>query len=225
MLFATFSLARHYDFLQPEGFPSLRLLDGGAFKPGQDVPVLFTTYGQVRIAEFQWGLVPSWGKNGTLGLSRTFAAAESIFQRPSFEKAIRRQRCVVPADRLHCAFMSPLGWESQELAAPNDGVFFMAGIYDQWLSASGEWVSSFALITHRSTPDLQYIAQEIPLILPEHQLGAWLNPETRLESIARLLAKPAHTLKPAPEPENIPVRPVAVLEKSSFSQQNPNQAA
>jgi putative SOS response-associated peptidase YedK len=55
-----------------------------------------------RIQSFMWGLVPSWVKTSKDAMeicSNTLnARSDTVFTKPSFRSAIRKHRCLVPAD-------------------------------------------------------------------------------------------------------------------------------
>lgn len=47
---------------------------------------------------FQWGLIPSWAKDPSIGPRLINARAESLAERPAFKNALARRRCLIPAD-------------------------------------------------------------------------------------------------------------------------------
>src|SRR5436853_2828629 len=66
--------------------------------PTQPVPIVRMAEGMRSFALVRWGLIPPWVKD-----PRTFsllinARGESLGDKPAFRNAIRRRRCLVPAD-------------------------------------------------------------------------------------------------------------------------------
>src|SRR5881227_1407258 len=66
--------------------------------PTQPVPIVRLMEGNRRFALVRWGLLPAWVKE-----PRTFsllinARGESINDKPAFRLAMRRRRCLFPAD-------------------------------------------------------------------------------------------------------------------------------
>ena len=51
-----------------------------------------------RPALLRWGLVPSWAKEAKIGNRMINARSETAADKPSFRSAIRRRRCLIPAD-------------------------------------------------------------------------------------------------------------------------------
>ena len=46
---------------------------------------------------FQWGLVPSWAKDVSIGAKTINARAETVSEKPAFRAVFRRRRCLIPA--------------------------------------------------------------------------------------------------------------------------------
>src|SRR5215813_8768089 len=66
--------------------------------PTQPIPIVRVVEGKRQFALVRWGLIPPWVKD-----PRTFsllinARAESVNDKPAFRNAMRRRRCLVPAD-------------------------------------------------------------------------------------------------------------------------------
>ena len=53
---------------------------------------------QRRIALMRWGLVPSWAKDERIGLNTINARAEEAAAKPAFREALKKRRCLIPAD-------------------------------------------------------------------------------------------------------------------------------
>ncbi|MFQ3586757.1 MAG: SOS response-associated peptidase [Fimbriimonadaceae bacterium] len=63
----------------------------------------------VRVARlFQWGLVPSWAKDRTIGARLINARSETVSEKPAFRGAFRYRRCLIPADGYY-------EWRSEEV--------------------------------------------------------------------------------------------------------------
>src|SRR5258707_4396528 len=66
--------------------------------PTQPIPVVIVENGIRHFRLMRWGLLPAWLKdprNFTLLIN---ARAETIREKPAFKNAIRRRRCLIPAD-------------------------------------------------------------------------------------------------------------------------------
>src|ERR1044071_3885273 len=65
--------------------------------PSQPIAVIANN-GHHKIEYFQWGLVPSWAKDLSIGNRMINARAETLAEKSSFRTAYRRRRCLVLAD-------------------------------------------------------------------------------------------------------------------------------
>jgi putative SOS response-associated peptidase YedK len=68
--------------------------------PTQEVPaVLAGTGGEGRRLEMlRWGLIPSWADDPGIGARMINARSETVAEKPSFRRAFKERRCLIPAD-------------------------------------------------------------------------------------------------------------------------------
>src|SRR3982751_5040237 len=65
--------------------------------PTQQVPVVrLGGAGDRRLDLLRWGLLPGWAKD--VGDGFINARAETAAEKPAFRQALRRRRCLIPAD-------------------------------------------------------------------------------------------------------------------------------
>jgi putative SOS response-associated peptidase YedK len=70
------------------------LADNANVSPGQHVPVVLTDH---ELALAQWGLVPAWAHAPKSSYTTINARAETVADKPTFRRACRFGRCLVPA--------------------------------------------------------------------------------------------------------------------------------
>ncbi|MHA1545853.1 MAG: SOS response-associated peptidase [Alphaproteobacteria bacterium] len=143
--------------------------------PTQAIPIIRADGPLRQFALVRWGLVPSWFKEmGAKPLIN--ARAETVVEKPSFRAAMRRRRCLIPADGFY-------EWERQAsgpaqpyfIRQKTGGLFAMAGIWEHWLDSAGNELETAAIITTAANAVLQPFHHRMPcLIAPEHY-GAWLD--------------------------------------------------
>ncbi len=63
--------------------------------PSQSVLTIVRRAGEREAAFLQWGLIPSWSKDGKGFIN---ARSETIEDKPSFGESFQRRRCLIPAD-------------------------------------------------------------------------------------------------------------------------------
>jgi putative SOS response-associated peptidase YedK len=153
--------------------------------PTQDAPII-TCEDSNHIQLFKFGMVPSGSKKQELIIN---AQTKGIIIKPEFRKLIRSRRCLIIAS----AFI--VGANDSGLDNPylvylqnKKRPFAMAGIYDTWLNPEGEKVNGFAIITTTANELLLQIGNpRMPVILHESNERTWINKESPLNSITRLL--------------------------------------
>lgn len=67
-------------------------------EPSQMVAAVISAHGQYRLGFLKWGLIPSWAKDPKIGHKMINARSETVFQKPGFREAVKRRRCLIPAD-------------------------------------------------------------------------------------------------------------------------------
>ena len=162
-----------------EAFATPPLLDEPArfnIAPSQDILIVRAgDDGRRQWAKVRWGLIPSWAKDPAIGHRLINARAETVAEKPSFRAAVRRRRCLVPADGYYEWAAMKTGKRPYHLALPGRRVFAIAGLWEQWKSPKGTAVVSATLITTAANQFLMPIHDRMPAILPADRYGLWLE--------------------------------------------------
>ena len=66
--------------------------------PTMAVPVAVTYEGVRQLVQMRWGFTPTWYKTLNGGPILINARAETIVEKPAFRSAVRKRRCLIPAD-------------------------------------------------------------------------------------------------------------------------------
>ena len=66
--------------------------------PTQPIPVVIVENGVRHFRLMRWGLLPAWVKDPRKFSLLINARAETVQEKPAFKNAIRRRRCLIPAD-------------------------------------------------------------------------------------------------------------------------------
>jgi len=81
-------------------------------------PVAIVRDGVARSVElFQWGLVPSWAKDVSIGYKMINARSETIAEKPSFRTPFAHRRCLILADGFY-------EWSQADVAASGKTPYF-----------------------------------------------------------------------------------------------------
>lgn len=158
--------------------------------PTQLLPVI-TSERPRRLQLFRWGLIPSWSKEVNK-IPLINAKSETIEGKPSFNKAFKSRRCLVPADGfyewVHAGRKLPYRFTLKD-----ESLFAFAGIWDCWRNQSGETVNSFAILTTEANEVMQDVHDRMPVILEKPHFESWLGNTD--ESQLKPLLKPIESAK------------------------------
>jgi putative SOS response-associated peptidase YedK len=151
--------------------------------PSQSVLAIFQRAAEREAAFLQWGLIPSWSKEGKGFIN---ARAETIEAKPSFGESFQRRRCLIPADGFY-------EWQRLgEIAQPyffqmkDELPFAFAGIWDEW-QGDGTSIASCAIITTTANELLASIHDRMPVILRSRSYDAWLDGDNEAAKLRNLL--------------------------------------
>jgi putative SOS response-associated peptidase YedK len=159
--------------------------------PSQLVPVLLAE-GGVHMALFQWGLIPHWAKDPSVGNRMINARGETITEKPSFRRPFMKRRCLVLADGF-------FEWHEKEkgraktpyyIRLKSRKPFTFAGVWSSWTSPSGVDVLTCTIITGEANELIAKIHQRMPVIVPPGMREVWLDPENQDTESLRALLKP-----------------------------------
>jgi putative SOS response-associated peptidase YedK len=158
--------------------------------PGEAVLVVRLREG-ARHAEFiQWGLVPSWASDPSIGARLANARSDSAFEKPSFRDAIRLRRCLIPADLFYEWQAIPGQRKKQPYAVRlrSEEPFALGGIWEFWRpKAGGEGFASCAILTTAPNTLMSPIHDRMPVIVPPERFRAWLDPRTPSPAIVDIM--------------------------------------
>lgn len=139
-----------------------------------------------ELATASWGLIGSWHKDvASARASQSHAInarSESVFDKPTFREAVRKRRCLVPADGYY-EWATALGpYRPKQpfyVSSPDGHSLSFAGIWNEWVSPKGLLIESVAIITCDSVGELAEIHSRMPVILPKNRWEFWLDPSVQ----------------------------------------------
>jgi putative SOS response-associated peptidase YedK len=164
--------------------------------PSQPVAVI-PNDGNNKLEFYNWGLIPSWAKDPSIGDRMINARSETLVDKPSFRNAFRRRRCLILADGFFEWQQSSDGKGKipMYIQLESHDPFAFAGLWEIWNSTDGSEIRSCTIITTRPNEFMSSIHNRMPVILPEDQYGLWLTPGEMDPEILLPLLQP-YTAKP-----------------------------
>ena len=132
-----------FNYLERPDFPPRQYVT-----PGGPMAIVRQNHSGRHFGLVRWGFVPSWAKEVQPGKPLINARSETILEKPSFRNAIRRRRCLIPADGFY-------EWEGDVpgkkrpyfIHRPDHGLMAFAGIWEHWLGPDGSELETAAIIT------------------------------------------------------------------------------
>lgn len=126
----------------------------------------------------RWGLIPSWAKDASVGAKTINAMAESAAEKPAFREALRRRRCLVPADGFYeWQKLSTKEKQPFNFGMADDSLFAFAGLWESWRDpAGGRNVNSFTILTTTANTVVAGVHDRMPVILRPEDYELWLDP-------------------------------------------------
>lgn len=133
--------------------------------------------GQRFLRAMRWGLIPSWAPDPAMGSRLINARAETVAEKPSFRTALRRRRCLIPADGFY--EWQKLGQVKQpvRIVLKSRATFGFAGLWDSWTAPNGEVIQSCTIITTAANELLREVHDRMPVILAPAAEQVWLDPK------------------------------------------------
>ena len=159
--------------------------------PTQPVPIVRLAEGERRFALVRWGLLPSWVKDPKAFTLLINARGETVNDKPAFRNAMKRRRCLFPADGFY-------EWKEQggrrrafHARRTGGGSLAFAGLWETWTGPNGEEVETAAIVTVQANAAMATVHHRAPVVVPQEAFDFWLDCANVDEKAAAALIAPA----------------------------------
>jgi putative SOS response-associated peptidase YedK len=129
-----------------------------------------------------WGLVPPWAAPSTAA-QRINARVETVLDKPSFRRAVRRQRCLLPADGWYEWVRTPEGRRPHLVRPADGGLLAFAGIYERARRPDGSRLRTCSVLTGPAPVAVEWLHERAPLLVPVERWDDWLDPDVDVEAL------------------------------------------
>jgi putative SOS response-associated peptidase YedK len=150
----------------------------------------------------RWGLVPSWADDLRTGNAMFNARSETVFQKRSFAKPARHQRCIIPASGFYEWRDTPAGKVPVLFTPADESLFRLAGLWSSWADNQGNLTYTTTILTTSANDTMKPFHHRMPVILSGSEWETWIDPNLTEPNLLSPL------LKPSPS-ETISFRPVS----------------
>ncbi len=159
--------------------------------PTQPVPIVRLEAGKRHFVLMRWGLIPAWVKDPKKFTLLINARLEGIAEKPSFRAAVKRRRCLVPADGFYEWQKAGKAKRPFFIRPRASGPIAFAGLWETWADRDGGEIDTMAIVTCAANPILAAIHDRMPAIVAPEYFDAWLDAEKVEVKTALALLGPA----------------------------------
>jgi putative SOS response-associated peptidase YedK len=142
--------------------------------PTQSLPVILNQEPR-RIELLQWGLIPHWANDPSIGSRMINARAETLTDKPSYREPFQKRRCLVLADGFYEWQKTGSGKTPMRIALKSGEPFAFAGLWATWKNPQGQLVRSFSIITTKPNALVAPIHDRMPVMLQPEDEALWLD--------------------------------------------------
>jgi putative SOS response-associated peptidase YedK len=147
--------------------------------PTQPVPVVRQDRKEPKrtFALLRWGLIPYWAKDKSIGFKTINAMSETAADKPAFRDAMRRRRCLIPADGFY--EWQKVGTKEKQpysISMTDDSLFAFAGLWERWRDPADEFVETCTILTTKPNSLVADVHDRMPVILQPEDYDLWLDP-------------------------------------------------
>jgi putative SOS response-associated peptidase YedK len=143
--------------------------------PTQPVPVVILDRGVRHFRLMRWGLIPSWVKDPRKITLMFNARSETAEHKPAFKNAMRRRRCLIPADGYY-EWQVVAGRKRPLFIYRHDrSLFGLAGLAETWIGPNGEELDTVAIVTAPASRDLAVLHHRVPVTIRREDFARWLD--------------------------------------------------
>lgn len=159
--------------------------------PTQPIPVVRLVDGKRSFALMRWGLIPSWVKDPHNFSLLVNARGESVIDKPAFRVAMRRRRCLIPADGFYEWKQDGERKRPYVVRPTSGGPIAFAGLWETWTGPNGEELDTACIVTTDANRTLRSIHDRMPVVIAPEAFDLWLDCAKMEPAIAAALISPA----------------------------------
>ena len=167
---------------------SIELAPNYNVAPTQKVAAVLEEGGQRRLEVLRWGLIPPWADDPGIGSRMINARSETAPGKPSFRRAFRERRCLIPADGFY-EWQRTNGAKQPYYIHMEDGrPFAFAGLWESWSKGGEGEVRTCTILTTGANALVGEVHDRMPVILAHDAYDVWLDPASERDELTGLLA-------------------------------------
>jgi putative SOS response-associated peptidase YedK len=160
--------------------------------PTQPIPVVIIENEARHFRLMRWGLIPAWVQDPRKITLLINARSETVQDRPAFKNAIKRRRCLVPANGYY-EWQEAGGRKRPFFIHRRDGrPLGLAALAETWIGPNGEELDTVAIVTAPAGADLAVLHHRVPVTILVGDFERWLDCRAHdVDEVLSLLTAPA----------------------------------
>ena len=181
------ALRQIFGYIEQPNFPPRHNI-----APTQPIPVVILENGVRHFRLMRWGLLPAWVKDPREFTLLINARSETVLEKPAFRNAMKRRRCLIPADGYYEWQASDTRKRPHFIHRRDAGPIGLAGLAETWIGPNGEELDTVAIVTAPAGPDLAVLHHRVPVTIAPGDFDRWLDCSSNdAEAAMTLLTAPA----------------------------------
>jgi putative SOS response-associated peptidase YedK len=164
--------------------------------PTQPIPIVVGGRDARRFMLARWGFLPGFAKDPRDFPLIINARSETVLEKASFRNAMKRRRCLVPADAYY-EWLKLGGAGRRVVKKPYlfrraDGApMGFAGLWETYSGADGAEIDTACILTTQANAATLAVHDRMPVILEPENFSPWLDCDAVGAAQAAALLKPA----------------------------------
>jgi putative SOS response-associated peptidase YedK len=159
--------------------------------PTQPIPAAILENGGRHFRLMRWGLIPAWVKDPRQFALLINARAETVLEKPAFKNAMKRRRCLLPADGYYEWHQSERRKRPFFIRPGHGGLIAFAGLAETWAGPNGEELDTVAIVTTAARGGLATLHPRVPVTIAPGDHARWLDGDAIDANEAVLLLRAA----------------------------------
>ncbi|HEV3500994.1 MAG TPA: SOS response-associated peptidase [Bradyrhizobium sp.] len=164
------ALRQIFGYIEQPNFPPRHNI-----APTQPVPVVIIENGIRHFRLMRWGLLPAWVEDPSKFTLLINARAETVLEKPAFKNAMKRRRCLIPADGYYEWQASGTRKRPHFIHRRDRGPIGLAGLAETWIGPNGEELDTVAVVTAPASADLAVLHDRVPVTIAADDFERWLD--------------------------------------------------
>ncbi|MDB5640234.1 MAG: hypothetical protein JWP51_5142 [Bradyrhizobium sp.] len=180
------ALRQIFGYIEQPNFPPRHNI-----APTQPIPVVIVENGVRHFRLMRWGLLPAWVKDPRKFALLINARADTVRDRPAFKNAMRRRRCLIPAEGYYEWQASGTRKRPHFIHRRDGQPIGLAGLAETWIGPNGEELDTVAIVTAPASADLAVLHPRVPVTIAPEDFDCWLDCRAHdVETAMALLTPP-----------------------------------